>query len=117
MLLIENHDFMQITHLMEKYPSADERDSQGYTLLKWAETFSKKDVTNYLEKKGAFRSESFRQNVFFIALRYLDSQDELNDPKLTFDGIDVAGANQTGDTALHLALYGGKWKTAKKILE
>lgn len=32
-------------------------------------------------------------DVFFIALPYLDSQDELNDPKLIFDGIDVTGAN------------------------
>lgn len=29
----------------------------------------------------------------------------------------MAGVNQTVDTALHLALYGGKWKIAKKILE
>jgi ankyrin repeat protein len=35
---------------------------------------------------------------------------------LAFDGVDIRGVNQTGDTALHWALYGGKGQTAKKIL-
>ncbi len=67
MSLIENQDFMQINHLMEKYP-ADERDSQGYTMLEWAETFSKNDVTHYLEKKGAVRSEILPTERLFHCL-------------------------------------------------
>jgi ankyrin repeat protein len=46
----------------------------------------------------------------------LDSQDELNEPKLSFEGIDITGVNLKDDTALHLSLYGGKWKIAKKML-
>jgi E3 ubiquitin-protein ligase mind-bomb len=35
----------------------------------------------------------------------------------SFDGIDIHGVNQTGDTALHLTLYGEKWNVAEKILK
>ena len=47
----------------------------------------------------------------------MDSQDEINEPKLSFEGIDITGVNLKDDTALHLSLYGGKWKIAKKMLE
>jgi ankyrin repeat protein len=118
LLLIEKRGFEEflLFSLFEKYP-INERDSQGYTLLEWAEAFSRDDVKNYLIEKGADESEFFRHNVFFIALQYLDSQDELNEPKLSFEGIDITGVNQTGDTSVHLSLYGGKWKIAKKMLE
>ena len=92
-------------------------DCHSYTFLEWADAFSREDVKNYLIEKGADESELFHRNVFFIALQYLDSQDELNDPKLSFEGIDITGVNQTGDTSVHLSLYGGKWKIAKKMLE
>ncbi len=36
---------------------------------------------------------------------------------LSFKGIDIHGVNTTGDTAMHLALYGEKWNVAKKILK
>jgi hypothetical protein len=35
----------------------------------------------------------------------------------SFDGIDIHGVNQTGDTALHLTLYEEKWNVAEKILK
>jgi ankyrin repeat protein len=90
--------------------SVNRKDDQGYTLLEWAEAFSREDVKNYLiDEKGAVESETFKQNVFFIALQYLNSQD---DPKLSFNGV-----NQNNDTTLHLALYGEKWKIAKTILD
>lgn len=90
--------------------SVNRKDDQGYTLLEWAEAFSSEDVKNYLiHEKGAVESETFKQNVFFIALQYLNSQD---DPKLSFNGV-----NQKNDTTLHLALYGKKWKIAKIILD
>jgi ankyrin repeat protein len=58
--------------------------------------------------------------VFFIALQYLPSYNKelINKCRylLSFDGIDIRGVNQTGDTALHLALYGKKWDVAEKIL-
>ena len=57
----------------------------------------------------------FRRNVFFIALQYLPPNKKT---KLfeSLDGIDIKGVNGTGDTALHLALYGEKWGIAEKIL-
>jgi ankyrin repeat protein len=115
--LIEKRGFEEFLLLFEKYPAINERDSQGYILLEWAEAFSREDVKKYLIEKGVVQSELFRRNVFFIALQYLDSQDELNDPKLSFEGIDITGVNQTGDTSVHLSLYGGKWEIAKKMLE
>ncbi|EFX78120.1 hypothetical protein DAPPUDRAFT_246431 [Daphnia pulex] len=70
-------------------------------MLEWSRAFERKDINgDYLEKKGAIPS-AFHSH----------------DPKLSFDGIDVTSVNQTGDTVLHCALYGGKWKAAKKILE
>ena len=66
--LIEKKEFSEFLLLFEKYP-INERDSQGYTLLEWAEAFSRDDVRNHLEKKGAVQSEFIRRNVFFIALQ------------------------------------------------
>ncbi len=54
--------------------------------------------------------------MFFIALKFLNPDKDGQTPSLAFDGVDIRGVNQSGDTALHLALYGGKWQTAKKIL-
>ena len=101
--------------------SINKNDAQGYTLLEWAEAFSREDIHNFLtEEKGAVESESHQTNVFLIALQYLNSEDELNDPKLSLDGIGTlpidTKVNQTDDTILHLALYGRKWKIAEKIL-
>lgn len=110
--LIRNKDCGLITSLIEAFP-INGRDSQGYTMLEWSRAFERKDIGDYLEKKGAIPSESFRRNVISIALQYSDS----HDPKLSFDGIDVTSVNQTGDTVLHCALYGGKWKAVQKILE
>jgi ankyrin repeat protein len=96
-------------------------DSQGYTLLEWATAFSTSDwpIDQFLrEEKGAkIQTDgegSFRRNVFFIALEYLPSKKESR--YLSFDGINIHGVNQTGDTALHLALYGEKWDVAERIL-
>jgi ankyrin repeat protein len=97
-------------------------DSQGYTLLEWATVFSTSHwpFDEELKKKGAAmtsgQEESFRRNVFFIALQYLppNKKLELFD---SLDGIDMNGVNETGDTALHLSLYGEKWKIAEKILQ
>ncbi len=51
--------------------------------------------------------------MFFIALQYLSSN---KSRLLSFDGIDLRGVNKTGDSALHLALYGEKWDVAENIL-
>jgi ankyrin repeat protein len=97
-------------------------DSQGYTLLEWATVFSTSHwpIDEDLKKKGATipsdKEGLFRRNVFFIALQYLPSNKKL---KLfdSFDGIDIHGvANKTGDTSLHLALYGEEWELAEEIL-
>ena len=95
-------------------------DFQGYTLLEWATVFSTSDwpIDEELKKKGAeIPSDEglFRQNVYFITLQYLPPNQE---SKLfdSFDGIDITSVNGTGDTALHLALYGEKWKIAEEIL-
>jgi E3 ubiquitin-protein ligase mind-bomb len=95
-------------------------DSQSYTLLEWATVFSTSDwpIDQFLIEKGAeiqTDENLFRQNVFFIALQYLPSNKESR--HLSFDGIDIHDVNQTGDTALHLALYGQKWDVAEKILD
>ncbi|XP_046457478.1 delta-latroinsectotoxin-Lt1a-like [Daphnia pulex] len=95
-------------------------DSQGYTLLEWATVFSTSDwpIDQFLKEKGAeiqTDKKLFRRNMFFIALQYLPSKKESR--YLSFDGIDIRGVNQTGDTALHLALYGKKWNVAEKILD
>jgi ankyrin repeat protein len=96
-------------------------DSQGYTLLEWATVFSTSDwlIDQFLREKGAkIQTDDeglFRRNVFFIALQYLPLNKESR--YLSFDGINIHGVNQTGDTALHLALYGGKWDVAEKILK
>ncbi len=37
-------------------------------------------------------------------------QDELNDPKPSFDRIDITCVNGTGDKALLMAFYEEKWK-------
>jgi E3 ubiquitin-protein ligase mind-bomb len=51
--------------------------------------------------------------LFFIALQYLPTKSKLFD---SFDGIDIInGVNKTGETALHLALYGEKWQIAEEI--
>jgi ankyrin repeat protein len=118
--IVENEEMVVFKSILANYTSEsiNKKDSQGYTLLEWVEAFSREHVKNYLKtEKGAVQSESFHRNVFFIALQYLDSQDELNDPKLSFDGIDITSVNGTGDTALHCAIYGEKWKVTKKILE
>jgi ankyrin repeat protein len=118
--IVENEEMVVFKSILANYTSEsiNKKDSQGYTLLEWAEAFSREHVKTYLKtEKGAVQSESFHRNVFFIALQYLDSQDELNDPKLSFDGIDITSVNGTGDTALHCAIYGEKWKVTKKILE
>ncbi|EFX66680.1 hypothetical protein DAPPUDRAFT_262728 [Daphnia pulex] len=95
-------------------------DSQGYTLLEWATVFSTSDwpIDQFLMEKGAeiqTDERLFRRNVFFIALQYLPSSNKSR--FLSFDGIDIHGVNQTGDTALHLTLYGEKWNVAEKILK
>jgi ankyrin repeat protein len=96
-------------------------DSQGYTLLEWATVFSTSHwpIDKFLREKGAkIQTDDeglFRRNVFFIALQYLPSKKESR--YLSFDGINIHGVNQTGDTALHLALYGEKWDVAEKILD
>jgi hypothetical protein len=59
-----------------------------------------------IKEKGAVKSKSFHPNVFFlIALQHSDPQDELNDPKSSFDRVDITCVNGTGEKALHLALY------------
>jgi hypothetical protein len=61
-----------------------------------------------IKEKGAVKSKSFHPNVFFlIAIQYSDPQDELglNDPKSSFDRVDITCVNGTGEKALHLALY------------
>jgi ankyrin repeat protein len=94
-------------------------DSQGYTLLEWATVFSTSDwpIDEFLKEKGAQNPSDeklFKQNVFFIALQYLPPNQKSK--LLSFDGIDVNSVNPTGDTSLHLALYGGKWELAEEIL-
>jgi ankyrin repeat protein len=95
-------------------------DSLGYTLLEWATVFSTSDwpIDQFLREKGAkIQTDDeglFRRNVFYIALQYLPSNKESQ--YLSFDGIDIRGVNQMGDTALHLALYGEKWDVAERIL-
>ncbi len=96
-------------------------DSQGYTLLEWATVFSTSDwpIDQFLMEKGAeiqTDERLFRRNVFFIALQYLPSSNKSRFLS-SFDGIDIHGVNQTGDTALHLTLYGEKWNVAEKILK
>jgi ankyrin repeat protein len=92
-------------------------DSQGYTLLEWGTAFSTSDwpIDQFLKDKGAEMLSdegSFRRNVFFIGLQYLPPDKKL----LSFDRIDINGVNKTGDTALHLALYGEEWELAEEIL-
>ncbi|XP_046647766.1 uncharacterized protein LOC124337789 [Daphnia pulicaria] len=100
--------------------SVNSVDSQGYTLLEWATVFSTSDwpIDQFLREKGAeIQTDDeglFRRNVFFIALEYLATN---RSPFLSFDGIDIHGVNQTGDRALHLALFGEKWDVAEKILD
>jgi ankyrin repeat protein len=93
-------------------------DSQGYTLLEWARVFSTSDwpIDQYLKDVGARNTsneKTFRRNVFFIALQFLSSN---KSRLLSFDGIYLRGVNKTGDSALHLALYGEKWDVAENIL-
>ncbi len=95
-------------------------DSQGYTLLEWATVFSTSDwpIDQFLREKGAkIQTDDeglFRRNVFFIALQYFPTN---KSQYLSFDGINIHGVNQTGDSALHLALNGEKWDVAEKILD
>jgi ankyrin repeat protein len=97
-------------------------DSDGYTLLEWATVFSTSDWPidqQFLKEKGAETPADeglFRRNVFFIALKFLNPDKDGQTPSLAFDGVDICGVNQSGDTALHLSLEGGKGQTAKKIL-
>jgi ankyrin repeat protein len=100
-------------------------DSQGYTLFEWATVFSTSDwsIDQFLKGKvaetdadaNAVDKGKSSRNKFFIALQYLPSNKESR--YLSFDGIDISGVNQTGDSALHLALYGEKWNVAEKILD
>jgi ankyrin repeat protein len=97
-------------------------DAQGYTLLEWATAFSTSPdlpFDQFLKDKGAEKASDeklFRQNVFFIALQCRPPNKEANSTLLSFNGIDMKVVNATGDTALHLALYGEKWETVEKML-
>jgi ankyrin repeat protein len=119
--LIENKELAELKAILADDTSEfiNQVDCHGYTFLEWADAFSREDVKNYLIEKGAVQSELFRRNVFFIALQYVDSKDELNDPKLSFEGMDITVENRDkmDNTALHLALNGGKWQVANKILK
>jgi ankyrin repeat protein len=119
--LIENGEMAELEAILDNDTSEfiNQIDCHGYTFLEWADAFSREDVKKYLIEKGAVQSELFRRNVFFIALQYVDSKDELNYPKLSLKEIDITGVNRDkmDNTALHFALYGGKWQVANKILK
>ena len=113
-------DFEELIEKNMTRESLNSVDSQGNTLLEWATAFSTFEwpMDQYLKEKGA-KTESddglFRRNVFFIALQYLPLKKQANTQFLSFDGTDINGTNKSGDTALHLALFGEKWEIAKKI--
>lgn len=121
--ILEKEGLPEFKRILSNYAGEfiNQVDCHGYTLLDWARAFSRDDLENHLiEHKGAVHhqptdSKSSRQNIFHIAMQYLDSKKD--DAKLCFDGIDLAGVNLIGDSALHLALYGGKWKIAMDILK
>jgi ankyrin repeat protein len=116
--LIEKEDLPELKDLLANYgtESINERDSQGYTLLEWVEAFTRENVKAHLLEKGAVESELFHRNVFFIALQYWNSKKQDNNNLKECVELDYTDVNQTGDTALHLALYGAKWPIAKRIL-
>jgi hypothetical protein len=115
-VIVENEEMPVFKSDLANYTSEsiNKRDSQGYTLLEWAEAFSrehvKKTKSGYRERRsprsylitenGVVQSESFHR-IFFsfawltltLALQYFDSRDELNDPKLSFIGIDITSVN------------------------
>jgi ankyrin repeat protein len=116
-------DFKQMTNNLT-FECLNSVDSQGYTLLEWATVFKSSDwpIDEELKNKGAEMPSDekglniFHRNVIFIALQYGPSNKKLI--IWSFDEIDFNAVNPTGDTALHLALYGGRgrWKIAEKIL-
>ncbi|EFX78135.1 hypothetical protein DAPPUDRAFT_320614 [Daphnia pulex] len=116
--LIENEHLSEFQELLANYgtESINERDSQGYTLLEWAQAFTRGDVKMHLLEKGAVESELIHRNVFFIALQYWNSKKQINDNLKECLELDYTDVNETGDTALHLALHGAKWQIAKRIL-
>jgi ankyrin repeat protein len=120
--ILEKEGLPEFKRILSNYSGEfiNQVDCYGYTMLDWARAFSRDDLENYLiEDKVAVHqptdSKSSRQNIFHIALQYLDSKKD--DAKLCFDGIDLASVNSIGDSALHLALYGGKWRIAMEILK
>jgi ankyrin repeat protein len=116
--LIENEDLSELKDLLANYgtESINERDSQGYTLLEWAQAFTRRDVKMHLLEKGAVESELFHRNVFFIALQYWNYKKKDSNNLKECVELDYTDVNQTGDTALHLALHGAKWPIAKRIV-
>ncbi|XP_046648232.1 serine/threonine-protein phosphatase 6 regulatory ankyrin repeat subunit B-like [Daphnia pulicaria] len=116
--LIEKEDLPELKDLLANYgtESINERDSQGYTLLEWAQAFTRRDVKMHLLEKGAVESELFHRNVFFIALQYWNYKKKDNNNLKECVELDYTDVNQTGDTAVHLALHGAKWPIVKRIL-
>ena len=118
--LIENKSLAEIKRLLTNYTaeSIHAKDAQGYTLLEWAEAFSREDIKRYLiAEKGANQSETFKQNVFFVILQYWNFNRKMkNFNKKMLNNFGRFGVNQTKDTALHLALHGAKWTVVDKIL-
>ncbi len=113
-------DYEELTNNLT-IESLNSVDSQGYTLLEWATVFSTSQwpIDEELKKIGAeipLDEKLFKQNVFFIVLQYLPPNQK---SKLfeSLDKIDIHGVNPTGDTALHLALYGKKCGMAVKFLK
>jgi ankyrin repeat protein len=115
------NDFQDLANDLTRL-SLNSVDSQGYTLLEWGTAFSSSDwlIDEELKKKGAQIPPDeglFRRNVYFIALQYLPPSNKAVHSKFwCFDWKLINGVNKTGDTALHLALYGEKWEIAEKIL-
>lgn len=124
--LLEHMELDEFKRLTSTIQCINEKDDQGYTLLEWVEAFSRDDIKKYLiEEKGVQSNQCcsifpikkstddklFLRNVFFIALEYVQSND------FSVKSFDVTGVNQTGDTALHLAMRGGKWEIVKKIFD
>ena len=118
--LIENKSLAEIKRLLTNYTaeSIHAKDAQGYTLLEWAEAFSRDDIKRYLmTEKGAVQSETFKQNVFFVILQYWNFNRKMkNFNKKMLNNFGRFGVNRTKDTALHLALHGAKWTVVDKIL-
>jgi ankyrin repeat protein len=114
--LLEKMELEEFQRLTRTIQSINEMDDQGYTLLEWAEAFSRDDIKNYLVREKGVQSTSAKpNNVFFIALEYVQSNDFSVKPsdKIHFNGVN----NITNDTALHLAMRGGKWEIVKEIFD